>query len=105
MKNTRGKEWKLLSQRVSKLGGQRERGVAVFFTLGAAARNGVSEPSKELVVMIEAAGSQTAVSLSKGENRFLVQADPASASNKSEKAKTYGTTIVSEEQLMEMLGQ
>jgi hypothetical protein len=40
-----------------------------------------------------------------GENRFLVQADPASTPNKSGKAKRYGTNIISAEQLMQMLGQ
>jgi len=58
---------------------------------------------KDIEADIEAAGGEVKKSVGKGLN-FLVQADPTSESSKSKKAKSLGTEIISEEQLMEMMG-
>ena len=62
----------------------------------------MSKPRKELQNMIEASGGEAKDSVGKGLN-FLVQADATSTSSKTEKAKKYGTQIISEEQLLKMI--
>jgi len=62
----------------------------------------MSRPRKLIEKDIESAGGEIK-SVSKGLT-YLVQADPESKSSKSEKAKALGTQIISEEQLMTMLG-
>lgn len=54
--------------------------------------------------MIAEKGGQPRDSVGK-DLTYLCQADPASISNKSEKAKKYGLTIISEADLMTMLAQ
>jgi NAD-dependent DNA ligase len=62
------------------------------------------KPRKELEKMIAEKGGQPRDSVGK-DLTYLCQADPASISNKSEKAKKYGLTIISEADLMTMLAQ
>jgi len=68
-----------------------------FCITGALSRN-----KKEVSADIEAAGGEMKSGVSKGLN-FLVQADQTSESGKTKKAAKYGTEVISEEQLMEMI--
>jgi DNA ligase (NAD+) len=69
-----------------------------FCLTGAMSRN-----RKEIAADIEKSGGEIKSSVGKGLN-FLVQADPTSTSSKTVKAEKYGTEIISEEQLLEMMG-
>jgi DNA ligase (NAD+) len=68
-----------------------------FCLTGAMSRN-----RKEIAAEIEAAGGEVKSSVGKGLT-YLVQADPSSQSSKTKKAEKYGTEVISEEQLMEMM--
>ena len=63
----------------------------------------MSRGRKEIAADIEATGGDVKSSVGKGLT-YLVQADPTSESSKTKKAKKYGTEVISEEQLMEMIG-
>ena len=63
----------------------------------------MSKPRKEIEKAIEAKGGEIA-SVKSGLT-YLVQADPESASSKSEKAKKLGIEILSEDKLWEMIGK
>lgn len=58
----------------------------------------------EVAAMIEEAGGTMQGSVGKG-TTYLVIADPSSTSTKAQKARKLGTELISEEQLMTMLGQ
>lgn len=63
----------------------------------------MSKPRKELAKMIEDAGGDVKSSVSKGLD-FLVQADVSSVSGKTKKANKYGTQVISEDDLLAMIG-
>lgn len=62
-----------------------------------------SRPRTELVKLVEAAGGRVLSSVSK-DLTHLVIADPNSTSSKAEKARKLGTKLISEDELMNMLG-
>jgi DNA ligase (NAD+) len=62
----------------------------------------MSRGRKEIAADIEAAGGEVKSSVGKGLD-FLVQADPSSKSGKTQKAEKYGTRVIGEEELMEMI--
>lgn len=62
----------------------------------------LSKPRKEVEKEIEAAGGEVKSSVGKGLTH-LVTEDSSSGSAKAEKAKKYGTTIINEKQLREMM--
>lgn len=62
----------------------------------------MSKGRKEIETAIEAAGGENKGSVGKGVT-YLVQADPSSTSNKTEKANKVGTKIISEETLWQMI--
>jgi DNA ligase (NAD+) len=64
----------------------------------------MSRKRNEIAADIEAVGGEVKSSVGKGLN-YLVQADPSSQSSKTKKAEKYGTKVISEEELMEMLVQ
>lgn len=63
----------------------------------------MSRKRNEIEADIEAAGGEVKSSVGKGLT-YLVQADPSSTSSKTQKAAKFGTVVISEEQLMEMIG-
>jgi len=64
----------------------------------------LSKNKKLVGADIEAAGGEMKSSVGKGLS-FLIQADPSSTSAKTKKAEKYGTKVISEEQLYEMIGE
>lgn len=62
----------------------------------------MSKPRKEIEKAIEAAGGEVKSSVGKGLT-YLVQADASSTSSKTEKAQKYGTRILAEDKLWEMM--
>jgi len=64
----------------------------------------MSRPRREIEAMIAAAGGVPASRVSKDLD-FLVAADPGSGSSKARKAMKYGVQVISEEDLLGMLGQ
>jgi len=63
----------------------------------------LSRPRDELVRLIEQHGGRELSTVTK-QLDFLVIADPASSSSKADKARQYGTTLLSEAQLLALLG-
>jgi DNA ligase (NAD+) len=63
----------------------------------------LSKPRKEVEKEIEAAGGEVKSSVGKGLS-YLVTEDSSSGSAKAEKAKKYGTIIINEKQLRDMMG-
>lgn len=62
----------------------------------------LSKPRKEIEKEISDAGGEVKSSVGKGLT-YLIQADKNSTSGKSEKAKSLGTKVIGEEELMEMM--
>ena len=62
----------------------------------------MSRKRNEIAADIEAAGGEVKSSVGKGLD-YLVQADPSSTSSKTKKAEKYGTEVISEEHLMDMM--
>jgi len=62
----------------------------------------LSQPKKKVYAMIEDAGGEAWTSVKKGLT-YLIQADPSSKSNKTQKAEKLGVEVIGEEQLMEMI--
>jgi DNA ligase (NAD+) len=62
-----------------------------------------TRPRAELVAMVESNGGRVLSGVTK-ELGYLVIADPESASTKAEKARKYGTKLITEEQLEAMVG-
>jgi NAD-dependent DNA ligase len=63
----------------------------------------MSRPRKDIENDITKAGGEVKSSVAKGLT-YLVQADPNSESSKSKKARQYGTTVIGEQELMQMIG-
>jgi DNA ligase (NAD+) len=64
----------------------------------------LSKPRKEIEKLIEECGGECKSSVGKGLD-FLIQADASSMSSKSEKAKKFGTKIMDEATLWNMMGK
>jgi DNA ligase (NAD+) len=62
----------------------------------------LSKPRKDVERRIESSGGEVKSGVGKGLT-YLVQADPSSTSSKSEKAKKYGTKVIGEEELENMM--